>query len=296
MDRLSAMQLLVDAVDAGSLSAVGRSRSMPLATVSRKIAELEAHLRTQILLRSNRRLALTDAGRVYVEACRRILEEVAEVERDASGEYLEPRGGLAISAPIMFGRMHLAPLLPEFLAAYPNIDVQLQFSDRFVDFLEDHIDLALRIGALADSELVVSRIGLTRRVICASPSYLEARGVPQTPDDLATHDCVTFDRFAAGADWVLRDHSIKVRSRLRVNTPDAAIGAAIAGVGLTQVFCYQVAAATNAGSLIRVLSAYEDHPQSISLIYPARGRLPMKLRAFLDFAKPRLRALQIGAV
>lgn len=186
------MLILVTAVDAGSLSAAARHLGTPLATVSRKVSELEAHLKTRLLTRSSRCLTLTDAGRNYVAACKRILEEVGEAERAASGEYSAPKGDLIITAPIVFGRLHVLPAVAEFLETYPEIDIRLVLADRAVNLLEEHVDLAVRIGELPDSSLVATRVGAIRRVVCGSPGYFAARGIPQTPDELGTHhNCVT---------------------------------------------------------------------------------------------------------
>jgi DNA-binding transcriptional LysR family regulator len=264
---------------------------MPLATVSRKISELEAHLRTQIFVRTGRELTLTGAGRAYAVAARRILEDLDEAERAVAGEYAEPRGALTITAPIVFGRIHVTALMADFLAAYPNVSVRVALSDRVADFAEDHIDLAIRIGALPDSSLVAAKIGETRHVACASPAYLEANGAPRDLDDLARHACVTFERLDTPERWTFADgKTAAVRSRLVVATAEAAIDAAIAGVGVTRALCYQIKHAEREGSLVRVLQAFEPAPAPIHLVYPAQSRLPMKLRAFLDFIAPRLRA------
>lgn len=290
---MSAMSVLLEAVDAGSLSEAGRRLGMPLATVSRKVSELEAHLGTKILARSNRRLALTDAGMSYVESCRRILDDIAEVERTAAGEYRAPRGNLTVTAPIVFGRSHVLPLLKDFLNAFPSVDVRLDLSDRRVDFTEEHADVAVRIGVLPDSGLIATKIGETRQSVCASPTYLAARGIPQAPKDLIKHDCITFDRLNAPEIWRFDRNRSETRaaihSRLTVSTAEAAIDAAIAGVGITRVLCYQIAEHVRDGRLERLLRDFEPAPSPISLIYPDHGRLPMKLRAFLDFMTPRLR-------
>src|SRR5947209_7023566 len=183
MDRLEAMQLLVAAVEAGSLSGAGRRIGVPLTTVSRKVAELEAHLATRLLTRTRRGLTLTDSGRSYVDACKRILDDIGAAERAASGEFSAPRGDLVITAPIVFGRVHVVPVVVEFLKAYRDIDVRMQLGDRVANLLEEHIDVALRVGALPDSSLVASRVGLIRRIVCASPAYFAARGVPVRPGD-----------------------------------------------------------------------------------------------------------------
>ena len=171
MDRLESMTTLLAAVEAGSLSAASRKLGMPLATVSRKVSELEAHLRTRLVNRTSRRLTLTDAGRSYVAACKRILEDIGEAERAAAGEYIAPRGDLIITAPIVFGRLHVLPVAIEFLKAYPDIDIRIALADRVVNLQEDDIDLAIRIGELPDSSLVATRVGSIRHVVCASPAY-----------------------------------------------------------------------------------------------------------------------------
>jgi DNA-binding transcriptional LysR family regulator len=178
MDRFDSMSLLLAAVDAGSLSAAARKLGTPLATVSRKISNLERHLKTQLLTRSNRQLALTDAGRNYLTACRRILEELDEAERAAAGEYSTPKGHLTLSAPIVFGRLHVLPVVTAFLKAYPEIDVRLALADRMINLVEDHVDAALRIGSLADSSMTAIKVGEIRRVSCGSPAYFKRRGKP----------------------------------------------------------------------------------------------------------------------
>jgi DNA-binding transcriptional LysR family regulator len=292
-DRLEAMSLLVEVVDAGSFSAAARRLGVPLATVSRKVSELEAHLATRLLTRSTRQLALTDAGDAYVAACRRILEEVGEAERAAAGEYAAPRGELAVTAPIVFGRLHVVPVVNAFLTRYPDIDVRLVLSDSIANLLEAHLDVAVRIGELPDSGLVARRVGAIRRVVCASPAYLAEHGRPAHPGELAAHPCVTFDGLTSPQAWTFpgerAELSVPVRSRLVVNTAEAAIDAARAGVGLTCVLSYQAAAALRDGALETVLDAFEPPPRPVFLVHAGQGRLPLKLRAFLDFAAPRLR-------
>jgi DNA-binding transcriptional LysR family regulator len=294
MDRFEAMSVLLAVVEQGSFSAASRKLRMPLPTVSRRIAELEAHVRARLLTRSTRKLALTDAGRDYVAACKRILQDVSDAERTAAGEYSAPRGDLVISAPIVFGRMHLQPIVNEFLGAYPQVDVRIVFGDRIMNFHEERIDLALRIGTLPDSSLIASRVGQTRLVVCGSPDYFGRRGVPQTPADLADHDCISFDGLVSPSEWTFRHdgrtESVPVRSRLVVNTADAAIDAARAGVGITRALSYQVEPARGAGELAIVLERYEPEPRPVSLVYPGQGRMPLKLRAFIDFAAPRIKA------
>ncbi|MBZ9774439.1 LysR family transcriptional regulator [Mesorhizobium sp. CO1-1-8] len=293
MDRLEAMSLFVAAVEAGSLSAASRRFGIPLATVSRKISDLERHLNTRLLNRSTRRVTPTDAGQAYLAACRRILDEVGEAERTAAGEYSAPTGELAITAPVVFGRLHVLPVVTGFLVAYPDVDIHLTLADRITQLVEDHFDLAIRIGRLPDSSLVAIGVGTIRRVVCASPAYLAEYGTPTTPEDLETHSCITFEGLASGASWSFikgkAEIPVRVRSRLQVNTAEAAIDAAIAGVGLTRVLSYQIEAAQRSRALRVLLQEFEPAPWPVSLVHAGHGLLPVKLRAFLDFAAPRLK-------
>lgn len=293
MDRFDAMTVLLAAVEAGSLSAGGRRLGMPLATVSRKVSELEAHLKARLLNRSTRRLELTDAGRDYVEACKRILDEVGEAERAAAGEYRLPQGELVITAPVVFGRLHVLPIVTEFLLAYPEVTVRLLLGDRVSHLLEEHLDLAVRIGTLPDSGFTATAVGSLRRVVCASPAYLALRGEPRSPAELSAHHCITFDAVEAADRWAFRvgaqTLAVPIRSRLIVNTAEAAVDAAKAGLGVTRLLSYQIDAARRAGELAVVLAAFEPEPIPVSLVFNAQQRITQKLRAFLDFAAPRLR-------
>ena len=284
MDRLESMSILLTAGEAGSLSAAARQLAIPLSTVSRRISDLEAHLKARLLNRSSRKLTLTDAGRSYVEACKRILEDVGEAERAALGEYSAAKGELNITAPMVFGRLHVLPVAMEFLKVYSAVDIRCVLNDRVVNLLEDHIDLALRIGELPDSSsLITTRIGSVRRVVCGSPSYFARRGVPENVDELAMHDCITFEGFPFPDFWVFPTSksyvSAAVHSRLVVK----------------RVLSYQVAAAVKAGRLNIVLEEVEPLPSPVSLVYSGQRRLPLKLRAFLDFAGPRLKARLLKA-
>jgi DNA-binding transcriptional LysR family regulator len=291
MDRLDSMSILVTVAQAGSLSAAARLLDAPLTTVSRKISDLEGHLKTQLLTRSSRRISLTDAGMSYVAACKRILEDVGEAERIAAGEYIAPKGELSVTAPIVFGRLHLVPLLADFLRAYPDIDVRLTLSNRQVNLTEEGIDAALRVGDLPDSALIATRVGTIRRVFAASPGYLKARGVPQKPSDLVGHDCIGVQGFTGSGFWsVADDGEIPVRYRLIVNSTDAACEAAKEGVGIVSVFSHHVASNFQDGTLVSVLPDFRRETLPLSLVRGAGEYLPLKLRAFLDFVTPRLKA------
>ena len=294
MDRFDAMATLIAAVDGGSLSAASRALGMPLATVSRKVSDLEAHLRTQLVVRTSRRLSLTEAGRAYVAASRRILDEIDDAERAATGEYRAPRGHLTLTAPIMFGRLHVEPVVLDFLKAYPDITTRLILADHLVSLTDEHVDAAIRVGRLADSSMVATRLGVVSWVACASPHYLAARGTPQTPGALSRHDCVMFEGLYSTNVWSFgrgaQAGQMPVRPRFAVNTADAAIAAAVASAGITRVLSYQVRAAVGEGKLRIILRDFEPEPLPVHLVHAGQTLLPLKLRAFLDFAAPRLKA------
>ncbi len=298
MDKLDSMAVLLAVVEAGSLSAAARQLAMPLATVSRKVAALEAHLKTRLLHRTTRHLALTEAGSAYVAACRRILDEIGEAERTATGEYATPKGELTVTAPMMFGRLHIVPVVAEFLAQYPEIEINLVLTDRVMHLMDEHIDVAVRIGELPDSGLMATGVGKVRRVVCASPAYLARHGAPLTPAGLAAHDCISFEVMESRRAWVFgaarSAQAVPVHSRLAVNTVDAAIAAATLGVGLVRVMSYQVMDALRNDTLRIVLEPFEAQPLPVSLVHKGQAPLPLKLRAFLDFVTPRLRARQLS--
>jgi DNA-binding transcriptional LysR family regulator len=297
MDRLEAMSLLVAVAEAGSLSAAARKFGVPLPTVSRKISDLEAHLNTRLLIRSTRKLALTGPGAAYVAAAKRILEEVSEAERAAAGEHAAPRGDLVITAPVVFGRLYVLPITAEFLTRWPEINVRLVLADRNLHLIDDHIDIAVRIGALEDSALIATPVGAVRSVVCSSPAYFAAHGVPERPEDLSALTAVTFDPLSSSQQpWIFRDPKSKrelrapLRSRLSVNTAEAAIDGAAVGLGVTRVLSYQVAQAVLDGRIQIVLAEYEPAPLPVSLIHAGHELTPLKVRMLLDFATPRLRA------
>ena len=285
MDRLETMTILLRVVDRGSFSAASRDLGVPLATVSRKVNELEAHLGTKLLVRTTRKVALTDIGSAYVASTRRILDEIDETERIVAGEFHVPRGELILTAPLLFGRLHILPVVTEFLAAYPQINVRMLLTDRNLHLIEDHVDMAVRIGPLPDSTMIGTRVGLMRTVVCASPKLLAEQGVPKSPEDLASLPCVNFELLSPASAWPY----MPIRPRLSVTTAEAAVWAAAQGLGVTRVLHYQCADAINDGSLRIILANFEVEPLPVHLLHAARGALPAKLRVFLDFAAARLR-------
>lgn len=294
MDRFEAMRTLVAAIDGGSLSAASRTLGVPLPTVSRRVSDLEAHLQAQLVVRTSRKLLLTDAGRSFVATCRRVLDELDEAERAATGEYRAPRGDLLITAPVMFGRLHVQPVVLDFLKAYPEINVRLILADTVVDLVENQVDLALRIGALPDSSLVASRLGTVRWITCASPDYLSQRGVPETLGDLDKHDCIAFEQLYTTDIWTFRKGketvAVPIRPRFAVNTAIGVLDAAIAGAGIARILSYQAADAIADGRLAIVVPEFQPEPLPVHLIHTGQAILPLKLRAFADFAVPRLKA------
>jgi DNA-binding transcriptional LysR family regulator len=295
MDRLEAMSIVLLAVEKGSLTGAAKALNVPLPTISRKVSELETHLRTKLLRRSTRKLTLTDAGQSYVDSVKRIMEEIEEIERTASGEYTEPRGELVLTAAFLFGQMYILPIVTDFLAAYPEINVRLLLSDRNLHLFDEHVDMAVRLGALPDSSMVATRVGSMDTLVCASPDLLATHGVPQHPRELEKLPCVIFAGPATTI-WTFRDPATKrefdvnIVPRLSVTSADAAVQAALRRTGLTRVYRYHCADALRAGTLIQVLQEFDVDPIPVHLVHAARGLLPLKMRVFLDFAANRLRS------
>jgi len=292
MDRLDAMQVLITAVDEGSLSAGSRKLDAPLTSVSRKVAELERHLGTKLLIRTSRNLQLTDAGRDYVDAARAILAQIEVAERRASGEYDEPRGELTVTLPVEFGRLVALPFVTSFLNDHPEIYLDLLSVDRFVPLVEERVDVGIRLGNLADSSLYAVKVGEVSVLTCASPAYLTRRGRPCHPDDLANHDGITFNALKESL-WAYESRGSRFeanpRPRVHVNNASAAATAALRDLGIVQLLNYHVANELRSGSLVRLLENYESPSIPVHLVYHRQGLMPRKVRSFLDWTVPRLR-------
>jgi DNA-binding transcriptional LysR family regulator len=287
------MRIFVAVAEAGSLSAAARRLGLPLATVSRRLAGLEEEVGARLVARTTRRLTLSEPGRRYLEACRRILEQLDEADRLLVGARAQPQGTLAVTAPIVFGRLHVLPIVADFLHRHPRVDVRLHLVDRTLDLAEEDLDVAVRVGALPDSSLIATRVGAIHFVTCAAPGYLAARGVPAAPRDLSDHDCITFPALAAADRWSFprgkRRLRVPVRSRLVVDTAEAAVDAAVAGLGVVRLLSYQAAKAIADGSLRPILTGWRDAEIPVSLVH-REGRFPQaKVRAFVAFAAARLR-------
>ena len=274
MDRIESVAIFVEVAERRSFAAAARRLARSAAAVTRAVGELETRLGVRLLNRTTRAVSLTEAG-----------------DRFLAGEGAAPRGELRITAPILFGRLHVLPIVTEFLGRFAEVSVALSLIDRPVDLVEEGLDVAVRIGALAESSAVATRVGAVRRIVVASPGYVTQHGTPLSPGDLGAHAVIAF---SGGADhWVFRNEqretSIAIRPRLAVTTAEAALDAVRAGFGIARVLSYQAADDISRGSLLRLLAPYEGDELPIHLLYPGGRHPPPKLRAFLDFAKPRLR-------
>lgn len=292
MDRLDAIKVLLAVVDAGSLSAGARKLNAPLPSVSRKVAELERHLGANLIIRTSRNLMLTDAGRDFVEAARNIVADLEQAERRASGEYQAPRGTLTITMPTEFGGRYVLPIATEFLEAHPEVSLNLLSVDRTMHLVNEQVDVAIRLGALTDSALYAVKAGEFRVRTCASPAYLARRGVPLHPSELAAHDGIMFD--PVDFFWEFQVQGLPVealpRGRIKVNTAANCVAAAIGGAGIARLFDYQIPDALAADTLVPILQEYDTPPHPIHIVYPRQGLLALKVRTFIDWTLPRLRA------
>jgi DNA-binding transcriptional LysR family regulator len=286
MDRLDAMITFAAVCDANGFAPAARRLGLSPSVVTRHVATLEEHLGVRLLQRTTRSVGLTEAGTRYLERARRILAELDEAELSAQQERAEPKGKLSVSAPLLFGRMHVAPVLARFMQTYPQVTAELQLSDRVENLIEEGHDLAIRIGHLPDSQLIARRLGETRRVVVASPAYLKQRGTPRRPADLARHDIVAFMGLVPTVDWRFiadgREVRVRVAPRYMTNSGDAAIDYASEGGGLTHALCYQVRDAVRRGALVEVLKRYAPPPLPIQAVYPSSRLLSGKVRAFVD--------------
>jgi DNA-binding transcriptional LysR family regulator len=293
MDKLRAMLTFVRIVEGGSLTAAAESMRVSLPSVVRGLASLEQSLDVRLLNRTTRRLALTDEGREYYERAKRVIADVDEAEAALSARRKQPKGRLRVTASVLFGRLHVAPAASAFVVRHPAVSIELVLLDRPVDLIEEGIDLGVRIGALPDSSLVAVPVGETRRVVCASPAYLERHGAPAEPADLAAHRCVGFTGLSPGHEWAFRAEGRALLSTVSPayssNQIDVALQACRDGLGLGQFLCYQVNAALAEGALARVLESFEPPPSPVNLIYPGSRLLSSNVRSLVDWMAPRLR-------
>lgn len=291
MDRLEAMRVFLAVVDAGSISAGSRKLNAALPSVSRKLAELERFLGTNLIIRTSRNVQLTDAGRDYLEAARRIIADLEEAERRASGEYQTPRGELSVTMPVEFGKRHVLPLALAFLEEHPEVTLNIVTSDRIVHLVDEQVDVAIRLGHLADSGLYAVKVGEFRLLTCASPKYFDRRGTPSHPSELPDHDGILFEQGAVFWSYPVDGEKLLAapRPRVTVNSAASNLAAAVAGAGIARLFDYQLREEMRSGALVPILTDFEDPPLPIHLVYSRQGLLPLKVRAFIDWMTPRLR-------
>jgi DNA-binding transcriptional LysR family regulator len=293
MDRIDNVAVFVEVADRRSFAEAARRLGRSPTAVTRAIAELEARLGVRLLNRTTRAVSITEAGDRFLAGARRVLSDLDEIERAAAGEGDAPRGQLRLTAPILFGRLHVAPIVMEFLGLFPEVSAALILLDRPVDLVEEGLDVAVRIGALAESSAIATRVGAVHRIAVASPDYLVRHGRPQTPADLGAHAIVAFAGISGIEQWTFQgaagEATVAIKPRLIVTTAEAALDAARSGFGITRVLSYQAAEDITRGSLRRLLPAHEGDELPVHLIHPGGRHPPPKLRAFLDFATPRLR-------
>ncbi|KPW69426.1 Regulatory protein, LysR substrate-binding protein [Pseudomonas cannabina] len=293
MDRIQEMTLFASLAEHTSFAAVARQSGLSTATVTRAVSSLESRLGILLVVRTTRNMRLTEAGQRFAVDCRRLLGDLAEAENAAGGLHALPSGSLTVTAPQMFGALHVVPVLTSFLDQHPSVDVRAILVDRVVSMLDEGIDVAVRIGTLPDSSLIAIPTGSVRRMVCASPAYLAKHGVPQHPDDLRRHSTISTTAFERPPHWLFRianeDYSVDVGSRLSLTSYQAAIGAALQGWGLTQVPFYQIREHLQDGRLESVLDAFEITPEPVHVVYLEGRRGSSKVRAFVDFCVSALR-------
>jgi len=286
MDRIDAMQAFVAVADLQGFAPAARKLGLSPSGVTRLIAALEERLGARLLQRTTRSVALTDVGARYLERARQILAEIEEAEASAQAERTLPSGRLVVSAPFEFGRLHVSPIMSEYLKRYPEVSGDLRLSDRMINLVEDGVDLAVRIGHLADSSLVARHVGEMRRIGVASSGYLKSHGEPVTPEAVASHQTIQFGAATAPPDWRFvrdgREVRVAPTPRFATNSADAAIQYAAQGGGLTRVLAYQAADAIKNGRLKIVLAKFEPPALPIHIVYPTSRLLSAKVRTFID--------------
>ena len=301
MDKLKAMQTALAIADAGSLTAAADALETSLPSVVRTLAMLEQHLGVRLFNRTTRRVSLTDEGRVYVEDCRRLLAAIADSEAALTQDGIEPSGHLTITAPVLFGQMHVAPAVTRFVRQYPKMKVSLQLHDRVVNLLEENIDVGVRIGELEDQSLVAQHLGRVRRIVVATPAYLKRHGTPQHPRDLLGMNCIRATGNSAPG-WTFQEKgkdrgkpfSVAVTGNLEFNQLWPAAMACLEDMGIGMFLSYQVEAFVRDGRLKVLLEEFEVAPRPISLVYPHARLLPARTRVFIDWMKREMRGFDIG--
>lgn len=285
------MLAFIKVVDTRSFTAAAERLNLSKSVVSRRIAELENRLGARLLNRTTRKLSLTEVGQAYYERCTRILTDLEEAEQAVADLHAAPRGRLRVNAPVSFGMQHLAPAIAEFLARYTSIEIEMDLNDRYVDLIDEGYDLAVRIGRLRDSSLIAKRLAPARRVVCASPAYLEKHGMPAIPEDLMNHNCLIYTNVPAAEQWQFRVgeelRTVRVSGTLRANNGDLLHAAAVAGVGIVVLPTFMVGQALSTGALKTLLLDCYTSESNVYAVYPQNRHLSPKVRAFVDFLADR---------
>lgn len=293
MDKFQLITAFVAVVDTQGFAAAARKLSMSPPAVTRAINELEASLGLRLLTRTTRTVKVTEAGERYVQDCRRILAELQEADASVGGLHAAPRGRLQITAPVLFGNHYVTPIVTEYLDRYPEVTASCVFLDRVVNLLDEGIDVAIRIGELADSSMQAIRVGQVRRVICAAPNYLAQHGIPINPDDLQQHRIISASSVTPNPEWKLIEagkiRAIRLQARMITTTNDSAINAALNNFGLTRLLSYQIATHLQAGRLKTVLSEFEPAPLPVHVVHREGRHAPQRVRSFIDLVVERLR-------
>jgi DNA-binding transcriptional LysR family regulator len=293
MDRLHLMTVFVAVAEEESFAAGARRLGMSPPAVTRAIAALEDRLGVKLLNRTTRYVRVTDAGSRYLDDCRRIIHETDEADEAAAGINAEPRGHLAVTAPVLFGKLFVVPGIVDYLQRYPDMEVSAVFLDRVVNLLEEGFDVGIRIGELPDSSMRAVRVGQVRRVLCASPSYLAENGMPNSFSELNNHKIVASSTVSPTVDWKFaQGNTVRVKPRLTVNSNDAAIEAVLKGLGITRLLSYQVASYVSSGQLQTVLSEFEPKELPIHVVHREGRYASAKVRTFVDLIVARLRSVQ----
>jgi DNA-binding transcriptional LysR family regulator len=287
MDFLDAMRIFVAVAKLESFAEAARQLRVSPSVVTRSIARIEDRLGLAVFSRTTRSVRLTERGQIYLESCQRILQDIEAAESRARGEDAAPRGELTVAAPIVFGRLHVLPIVAELLNEHRALTARLTLSDRNVHLVDENVDVAVRIGELADSALLAVRLGHVSRVVVASPAYLSERGAPETPADLGRHDLIAFEGLEATNEWRFHapDRLVRLEPRLAVNSADAAIAAAEAGMGITRTLSYQVRTAVAAGRLVPILQDFAPPGLPVSAIHSARRIASANIAAFVKAAR-----------
>ena len=296
MDRLQAMEVFVAVVDSGGFASAARKLDLSAPVVTRAVAELEARLGLRLLTRTTRSVRVTEAGARYADDCRRILADVSDSEAVTSGSRSQLKGLLSVTAPVLFGNLHVTPIVTDYLQRYPDVDAQCVFVDRVVNLVDEGLDVAVRIGELPDSSLRAVGVGQVRRMLLASPGYLAAHGRPQRPEDLSRHTLIQPTQVAPYPEWRFAEAGRplvqRIRPRLRTTTNDAARSFALAGLGIVRLLSYQAADALARGELLPLLEDFEAPAIPVHIVHHEGRHMTQKVRAFIDLAVDTLRANQ----